>query len=89
MISPECLCTSSAVIALEEFNVPWFVEVLEYIVLPLANATKLPDSFGYGNYEITLFVESTDTTIPTAVPTTSVDALRIIVSTAGVEKPEA
>ena len=82
-MSPEYLLTSGAVIALEAFNVPCGVLVAEVIVLPLANATKLPDSFGYGKYEITLFVESTDTTIPTADPTTSVEALRIIVSTVG------
>ena len=49
----------------------------------------LPDSFGKGKYEIILFEESTETTKPTAVPTTSVDAFLITVSTVGAEKPEA
>ena len=47
-MSPECLATSSATSAADAFNVPCAVLVAEVIVLPFANATKLPASLGYG-----------------------------------------
>ena len=50
------------------------------------NATTPPPVFGYGKYEIILFVESTDTTTPTAVVADSVAAFLIKVSTVGALK---